>query len=56
MEIGGNSMKKKSGVYNPEVELAKGATLDARSYDKTPNINIKTSDAPYYRSLLEILR
>lgn len=33
-------MRKKSGVYNPEVELAKGATLDAASYDKTQKIKV----------------
>lgn len=34
-------MKKKRGnVYNPELELAKGATLDARSYDKTQRIKV----------------
>ena len=33
-------MKKKAVVYNPEVELAKGATLDARSYDKTQKIKV----------------
>ena len=32
--------KKKKAVYNPEVELAKGATLDARSYDKTQKIKV----------------
>ena len=32
--------KKKKAVYNPEVELAKGATLDAASYDKTQKIKI----------------
>ena len=26
---------KKAKSYNPELELAKGATLDAASYDKT---------------------
>lgn len=30
-------MKK---VYNPEIELAKGATLDAASYDKTQKIKV----------------
>ena len=34
--------KKKRAVYNPEVELAKGATLDARSYDKTQKIKVAT--------------
>lgn len=33
-------MQKKRGVYNPEVELAKGATLDAASYDKTQKIKV----------------
>ena len=33
-------MKKKTGVYNPEVELAKGATLDAAAYDKTLKIKV----------------
>jgi len=32
--------KKKSKVYNPEIELAKGATLDASSYDKTQKIKV----------------
>jgi len=32
--------KKKKAVYNPEVELAKGATLDAASYDKTQKIKV----------------
>ena len=36
----GGSMKKKAGVYNPEIELAKGATLDAASYDKTQKIKV----------------
>lgn len=31
---------KKKAVYNPEVELAKGATLDAQSYDKTLKIKV----------------
>lgn len=31
-------MKKKP--YNPEVELSKGATLDAASYDKTQKIKV----------------
>jgi len=32
-------MKKKSRIgYNPEIELAKGATLTAASYDKTQTI------------------
>lgn len=33
-------MKKKSGIYNPEVELAKGAKLDASSFDKTQQIKV----------------
>lgn len=32
--------KKKKAVYNPEVELAKGATLVASSYDKTQKIKV----------------
>jgi len=32
--------KKKKAVYNPELELAKGATLDAASYDKTQKIKV----------------
>jgi len=32
--------KKKYKAYNPEVELAKGATLDAASYDKTLKIKV----------------
>ncbi len=32
--------KKKRPVYNPELELAKGATLDAASYDKTQKIKV----------------
>ena len=31
---------KKKAVYNPEVELAKGATLDAASYDKTQKVKV----------------
>jgi len=31
---------RKKAVYNPEVELAKGATLDAASYDKTQKIKV----------------
>ncbi len=31
---------KKKAVYNPELELAKGATLDAASYDKTQKIKV----------------
>ena len=35
-------MKKKKSAegYNPEVELAKGATLTAASYDKTQKITV----------------
>ena len=37
-------MKKKKGhVYNPDIELAKGATLDAASYDKTQKIKVTAS-------------
>jgi len=36
-------MKKKRAVYNPELELAKGATLDAASYDKTQKIKVTAS-------------
>ena len=36
-------MKKKSKVYNPELELAKGATLDDASYDKTQKIKVTAS-------------
>jgi len=37
-------MKKKKGhVYNPEIELAKGATLDAAAYDKTLKIKVTAS-------------
>ena len=32
--------KKKGSIYNPGVELAKGATLDAASYDKTQKIKV----------------
>ena len=32
--------KKKRHIYNPEVELAKGATLVASSYDKTQKIKV----------------
>ena len=32
--------RKKIKIYNPEVELAKGATLDAASYDKTQKIKV----------------
>lgn len=33
-------MKKSNRNYNPEVELAKGATLEAASYDKTQKITV----------------
>lgn len=36
-------MKKKRAIYNPEIELAKGATLDAASYDKTQKIKVTAS-------------
>lgn len=35
--------KKRRVVYNPELELAKGATLDAASYDKTQKIKVIAS-------------
>lgn len=31
---------KRKKPYNPEIELAKGATLDAASYDKTQKIKV----------------
>jgi hypothetical protein len=31
---------KNSKPYNPDIELAKGATLDASSYDKTQKIKV----------------
>ncbi|MFA4904788.1 MAG: hypothetical protein WC600_18845 [Desulfobaccales bacterium] len=31
---------KKAKTYNPELELAKGASLDAASYDKTQKIKV----------------
>ena len=31
---------KRPKSYNPELELAKGATLDAASYDKTQKIKV----------------
>lgn len=31
---------KKPKTYNPEIELAKGATLEAASYDKTQRITV----------------
>lgn len=33
---------KKAKSYNPEIELAKGATLDAASYDKTQKVKVTT--------------
>ncbi len=33
-------MKKKATKYNPEVELAKGAKLEASSYDKTQQVKV----------------
>ena len=33
--------KKKRSTYNPEIELAKGATLDAASYDKTQKFYLR---------------
>lgn len=33
-------MKPKKTAYNPELELTKGATLDAASYDKTQKIKV----------------
>jgi len=33
---------KKAKTYNPELELAKGASLDAASYDKTQKIKVTT--------------
>lgn len=32
--------KKSGGNYNPEIELAKGATLETASYDKTQKIKV----------------
>lgn len=32
--------RKNNNAYNPEVELAKGATLDVASYDKTQKIKV----------------
>lgn len=31
---------KKTQTYNPEVELAKGATLEAATYDKTQKVTV----------------
>lgn len=33
-------MKKKTGVYNSDVELAKGARFEAAAYDKTQKIKV----------------
>lgn len=33
-------MKKKVDNYNPEAELAKGAKLEASSFDKTQQIKV----------------
>lgn len=33
-------MNKKNSSYNPEVELAKGAKLEAATYDKTQQIKV----------------
>lgn len=32
--------KKTKGAYNPEIELAKGTTLEVASYDKTQKITV----------------
>lgn len=32
--------KTNKGGYNPDIELAKGATLEAASYDKTQTIKV----------------
>lgn len=34
-------MKKKTGDYDPEVELSKGADLTASSYDKTQGVDVE---------------
>ena len=34
-------MKKKTGDYNPDAELAKGAELTASSYDKTQGVLVE---------------
>ena len=34
-------MKKKTGDYDPEVELSKGADLTASSYDKTQGVSVE---------------
>lgn len=36
-------MKKSNSNYNPEVELEKGATLEAASYDKTQKIVVQVN-------------
>lgn len=36
-------MKRRRSIYNPEVELAKGATLEAASYDKTQKVKVLAS-------------
>lgn len=36
---------KKSGTYNPDVELAKGAKLEAATYDKTQKISVLVGKA-----------
>lgn len=33
-------MAKPPGRYNPEIELAKGAKLEASSYDKTQAVKV----------------
>lgn len=33
-------MSKNSNKYNPEIELEKGATLEAASYDKTQKVKV----------------
>ncbi|OIO04942.1 MAG: hypothetical protein COX65_01150 [Elusimicrobia bacterium CG_4_10_14_0_2_um_filter_56_8] len=34
-------MKKKTGDYNPDAELAKGAELTVSSYDKTQGVSVE---------------
>lgn len=36
-------MSTPSGEYNPEIELAKGAKLEAASYDKTQSVRVVAS-------------
>ncbi|PKM98253.1 MAG: hypothetical protein CVU79_04310, partial [Elusimicrobia bacterium HGW-Elusimicrobia-3] len=36
----GGAVKKKDADYNPDIELAKGATLTASSYDKTQGVDV----------------